>query len=83
MADDAALESHTDAGLGAEGPAIHRFTRAVERAKACALADHHAGRCANSEWSCSHCEAEDLRGDQRKPPVPGATGPRAMSVPTS
>ena len=31
---------------------------AIDRAYADALALHEAGRCGESEWSCSHCEAD-------------------------
>lgn len=31
---------------------------AIDRAEAEARASHDAGRCHESEWSCSYCEAE-------------------------
>ena len=31
---------------------------AVADAEAIALADHTAGTCSESEWSCSYCESE-------------------------
>ena len=31
---------------------------AVAAAEATALAEHNAGTCQASEWSCSHCESD-------------------------
>ena len=61
------IEHYSDLGLGTDEPSIHRFTRAVERAELQALEEHNSGRCADSEWSCSHCEQEETL-------APAATG---------
>ena len=57
------IEGYSDLGLGTDEPSIHRFTRAVERAELQALEEHNSGRCADSEWSCSHCEQEETPAD--------------------
>ena len=36
-----------------------RVSAAVLRAEAEALRAHEAGECHLSEWSCSHCDADD------------------------
>ena len=41
------------------------FLDAVEAAEQRALADHQAGVCHPSEWSCSHCEAAALVAEER------------------
>lgn len=38
---------------------------AIATADARALADHEAGTCHQSEWSCSHCEAADVSDPER------------------
>lgn len=39
---------------------IDDLTTAIDRAEAQAHADHDAGTCHLSEWSCSWCEGEAL-----------------------
>lgn len=40
---------------------IARLLAAVEAAEAVVQADHEAGACVTSEWSCSVCEKETAR----------------------
>lgn len=44
--------------LTSDEAVVDAFLDALEKAGTEALADHVSGRCADSEWSCSYCEAE-------------------------
>lgn len=46
-----------DARAAADWMEAHAVVTAVSDAEAKALADHQAGTCSASEWSCSLCEA--------------------------
>lgn len=50
--------SLADTNLSLAG--VDRLVAAVDRAERDALDDHRAGRCSESEWSCSHCDGVNL-----------------------
>lgn len=45
-------------GCGVSGDAVDLLFDAIDAAEAAARAQHRAGTCHLSEWSCSYCEAE-------------------------